>query len=146
MKVKEFAETQGITTQAVYQRLRNKARKTGKQLSDYISADTSEFTEEGYRILQDLYKQPVKSKASNSTVDIDRLNVLTTENEKQAVLIKSLQTRLEDKEREIQRLEAGIEHERQVNRMLLQALPQERPGFIRRLFSGRKEKKASDGT
>lgn len=142
MKVKEFAEAQGITAQAVYQRLKNKAKKSGKQLSDYVSADTSEITEEGYKILQNLYKQPVKQKESKRTVDNSRVNELTTENEKLTVLINSLQTRLQDKDRQISLLEESLAHERQVNRMLLESLPRERPGFFRRLFAGKQDPKA----
>ena len=119
MKVKEFADSQGITPQAVYQRLRNKAKKTGKQLSDYISDDTSEITEEGYKVLQSLYKQPVKQKESKRTVDNDRVNALSTELEKKEILIKSLETQLRDKEREISRLEESVAHERQVNRKFI---------------------------
>ena len=140
MKVKEFAESQGITTQAVYQRLKNKAKKTGKQLSDYISGDTSEITEEGYKVLQSLYKQPVKQKESKRTVDNDRVNALTTENEKLTLLVKSLETRLQDKEHEITRLEETIAHERETNRLLIESLPKQKPvGFIRRLFAGKQD-------
>lgn len=141
MKVKEFAEAQKLTPQAVYQRLRNTARKNGKQLSDYVSGDTSEITEEGYKVLQSLYKQPVKKKESKSTVDTVRVNELTTENERLSQLVNTLQARLEDKEKEIIRLESTIDHERQVNRLLLEALPRERPGFFKRLFSGKQEQK-----
>ena len=141
MKVKEFAESQGITTQAVYQRLKNKAKKSGKQLSDYVSGDTSEITEDGYKVLQSLYKQPVKQRETKSTVDDDRVNSLSVELEKKEVLIKSLESRLQDKEREISRLEETIEHERQVNRLLLESLPRERPGFFKRLFAGKQEQK-----
>lgn len=141
MKVKEFADAQGITTQAVYQRLRNKAKKTGKQLSDYISADTSEITEDGYRILQELYKQPVKSIEKKKTVDSDRINQLSTENERLNLLIKNLEQRLQDKESEISMLQESVAHERQVNRLLLESLPRERPGFFRRLFAGRPDRK-----
>ena len=144
MKVKEFADSQGITPQAVYQRLRNKAKKTGKQLSDYISDDTSEITEEGYKVLQSLYKQPVKQKESKRTVDNDRVNALSTELEKKEILIKSLETQLRDKEREISRLEESVAHERQVNRMLLESLPKDRPGFFRRLFAGKQEQKPTE--
>ena len=143
MKVKEFAESQGITTQAVYQRLRNKAKKSSKQLSDYVSGDTSEITEEGYKVLQSLYKQPVKQKETKRTVDNDRVNTLTTENERLSLLVKSLETRIQDKEREISRLEESVAHERQVNRMLLESLPRERPGIFRRLFAGKHDKKAT---
>ena len=143
MKVKEFAESQGITTQAVYQRLRNKAKKSSKQLSDYVSGDTSEITEEGYKVLQSLYKQPVKQKETKRTVDNDRVNTLTTENERLSLLVKSLETRIQDKEREISRLEESVAHERQVNRMLLESLPRERPGIFRRLFAGKQDKKAT---
>ena len=141
MKVKEFAESQGITTQAVYQRLKNKAKKSGKQLSDYVSGDTSEITEDGYKVLQSLYKQPVKQRETKSTVDNDRVNSLSVELEKKEVLIKSLENRLQDKEREISRLEETVEHERQVNRLLLESLPRERPGFFKRLFAGKQEQK-----
>lgn len=142
MKVKDFAESQGITTQAVYQRLRNKAKKTGKQLSDYVSGDTSEITEEGYKVLQSLYKQPVKQKESKHSVDNDQVNTLTTELEKKDLLIKSLESRLQDKEREIARLEETIAHERETNRLLIEALPKQKPtGFIRRLFPGKQEPK-----
>lgn len=140
MKVKEFAELQQITTQAVYQRLRNKAKKNNKQLNDYVSGDTSEITEEGYRVLQSLYKQPVKQRETKRTVDNDKVNTLTTENERLTLLIKNLEIRLQDKEREISRLEEDIAHERQVNRMLLESLPRERPGFFRRLFAGKDQK------
>ena len=139
MKVKEFADSQGITPQAVYQRLRNKAKKSSKQLSDYVSGDTSEITEEGYKVLQSLYKQPVKQKETKRTVDNDRVNALTTENERLSLLVKSLETRIQDKEREIVRLEESVAHERQVNRMLLESLPRERPGIFRRLFAGNKK-------
>ena len=141
MKVKEFAESQGITTQAVYQRLKNKAKKSGKQLSDYVSGDTSEITEDGYKVLQSLYKQPVKQRETKSTIDNDRVNSLSVELEKKEVLIKSLENRLQDKEREISRLEETVEHERQVNRLLLESLPRERPGFFKRLFAGKQEQK-----
>lgn len=146
MKIKEFAESQGITTQAVYQRLRNKAKKSGKQLSDYVSGDTSEITEEGYKVLQNLYKQPVKQKESKQTVDNDRVNALTTENEKLSLLVKSLETRLQDKEREIARLEETVQHERETNRLLIESLPKQKPaGFIRRLFAGKQEKETTTG-
>ena len=143
MKVKEFAESQGITPQAVYQRLRNKSKKAGKQLSDYVSDDTSEITEEGYKVLQSLYKQPVKQKENKRTVDSDRVNTLSTELDKKELLIKSLETQLRDKEREISLLEESLQHERQVNRMLLESLPKERPGFLRRLFPGKQDQKAT---
>lgn len=144
MKVKEFAESQGITTQAVYQRLRNKAKKSGKQLSDYVSSDTSEITEDGYKVLQSLYKQPVKQKESKHTVDNSRVNELSTEIEKKDILIKSLETRLQDKEREIARLEESIQHERETNRLLLESLPKQKPvSFIRRLFAGKQDQKAT---
>ena len=140
MKVKEFAESQGITTQAVYQRLRNTAKKNNKQLSDYVSGDTSEITEDGYKILQSLYKQPVKQKERRATGDNGKVNELTTEIERLSQLVKSLQTRLEDKEKEIERLESTVDHERQVNRLLLEAFPKRREGLFRRLFAGKKEK------
>jgi len=143
MKVKEFAESQGITTQAVYQRLKNRAKKSGKQLNDYISGDTSEITEEGYRVLQSLYKQPVKQKEIKHTVDNDQVNKLSTEIESLKQLIKSYEIRLQDKEREISRLEESVQHERQVNRMLLESLPRERPGFFKRLFAGKQETKTT---
>lgn len=143
MKVKEFAEAQGITTQAVYQRLRNKAKKTGKQLNDYVSGDTSEITEEGYKILQSLYKQPVKQRESKRTVDTNQVNTLSMEIEKKDLLIKSLESRLQDKEREISLLEESLQHERQVNRLLLESLPRERPGFFKRLFAGKQDQKAT---
>lgn len=142
MKIKEFAETQSITTQAVYQRLRNHAKKNGKQLSDYVSEDTSEITENGYKVLQFLYKQPVKQREKKATADTDRLNTLTTENERLSLLIKSLETRLQDKEKEISMLEETVAHERQVNKMLIESLPRTRPGFFRRLFPGKQEKES----
>ena len=146
MKVKEFAESQGITTQAVYQRLRNKAKKAGKQLSDYVSGDTSEITEEGYRILQSLYKQPVKQKESKRTVDSDRVKELTTENEKLNLLVNNLQTRLADKEKEISRLEETVAHERETNRLLIESLPKAKPtSFFRRLFPGKQDQKTTTG-
>ena len=139
MKVKEFAEAQGITTQAVYQRLKNYAKKSGKQLSDYISGDTSEITEDGYKVLQKLYKQPVNRKATKTTVDTEQVNSLSKDNERLTILVNTLETRLQDKDRQISMLEESLAHERQMNRLLLESLPRERPGFFRRLFSGKKD-------
>lgn len=144
MKVKEFAESQGITTQAVYQRLRNKAKKSGEQLNDYISGDTSEITEEGYKVLQNLYKQPVKQREIKRTVDNDRVKELTTENEKLNLLINNLQARLADKEKEISRLEEAVIHERETTRLLIESLPKQKPtSFFRRLFPGKQDPKAT---
>ena len=140
MKVKEFAETQGITTQAVYQRLKNRAKKTGKQLSDYVSTDTSEITEEGYKILQSLYKQPVKQKSQKTTVDTVRISELTTELEKLKEIIKGLQGRIEEKDKIISTLEESVAHERQMNRLLVEAYPKQKTGIFGRLF-GKKENK-----
>lgn len=145
MKVKEFADAQGITTQAVYQRLRNRAKKDGKQLNDYISGDTSEITEDGYKVLQSLYKQPVKQKEKKQTVDNDKINELKTEIEKLNVLVNSLQIRLQDKDKEISRLEETIAHERETNRLLIESLPKSKPvGFFRRLFPGKQDQKTTN--
>ena len=161
MKVKEFAKIQGISPQAVYQRLKTCTKKTGQPLSAYVSDDTSEITDEGYKLLRSLYKKQPKKKDPAQSVETDQVKEieilldeerklnqqLTIETEKQKEQIKALNLVITAKEREISRLEETVANERQVNRMLLESLPRERPGFFRRLFSGKQEQKpAQDKT
>lgn len=155
MKIKEFAESQGITTQAVYQRLRNATKKTGKQLSDYVSGDTSEITEEGYKLLQKLYKQPVKLKEKKQLVDSEQVNSLSTELEKvksfnqqltieterQKERINSLETLIKEKDRRIEELLSDKQKAEQRSEQLLDRIPVNRPGFFRRLLSGKQDQK-----
>lgn len=153
MKVKEFAESQGITTQAVYQRLKNASKKTGKQVSDYISVDTSEITEDGYKLLQTLYKQPIKQREKSKTVVSGQLNTLSTEIEKlkslnqqltieteiQKERISSLETLIKEKDRRIDDLISDKQKAEQRIDQLTERIPTSRPGFFKRLLSGKTE-------
>ena len=154
MKVKEFAEAQGITTQAVYQRLKKHCVKTSQKLSVYISPDTSEITEDGYTLLKSLYKAIDKPEAKQGTF---------TKQSKQQ--ISSLQADLKQKEDTINRLQSDLKHATetidyqkrtieglQQDKIFLQTLldslarrSEEKPTLLQRLF-GRKspEKKAPD--
>ena len=145
MKIKEFAESQGITTQAVYQRLKNFTRKKNTSLSDYVSADTGEITEDGYSVLQSLYKQPVKSRSTKKQTDNRDESTYVNVNE---ALIKSLNERISDKDKEIARLSEALAHERETVRLLVETLQTatKPTGFFRRLFPGKQDPKQKTDT
>lgn len=150
MTIKEFAKAQGISTQAVYQRLRKQADKEKKQLSDYVSRDTSEITEEGYKVLQSLYKQPVSKERNSQTNLQGKIDALQTEVDSQKELIKSLQSRLTDKEKEFDNLQstiADLRKDKEFLQTLLNSLTQQpKQGIIRRLFGGKQKATAQTPT
>lgn len=157
MKVKEFAEAQGITTQAVYQRLKKRCAKNKVSLSFYVSPDTSEITEDGYTLLKSLYKA-VDKEVTKPEAEID-----SSVNQEQKQ--NSLQEDLRQKEELINRLQSDLKHANdaiefqkhmieglQQDKIFLQTLldslarrSEERPTLLQRLFGKKSpEKKAPD--
>lgn len=143
MKVKEFAESQGVSAQAVYQRLKSLKSKTGKPLSTYIEPKTNELTGEGFSILQKLYSEKqqikqIKTKPLEDTVTELRLTIETLETR-----CKALQAQVDLKDKDIKRLEdqiSDLKNDKQFLKQLTETLSNKpKQGFFRRLLSGKKE-------
>ena len=152
MKVKEFAELHGVSTQAVYQRLNKFADKSGKERSDFVSRDTGEITEDGYNALQDMYKLSNKKKGSSqSTLTSlkDQVANLQSEIDLKNKLIASLESRLQDKEKEVEQLNiqvVDLKADKQFLQTMLEGLTRKpKQGFFRRLFAGSAKTEPAEG-
>lgn len=145
MKVKEFAESQGVSPQAVYQRLKGLKGKTGKPLSAYVEPKSNELTGEGLEILQKLYRDKQQVKQIPTKTVETRLSEAKVTIENLETRCQSLQAQVDLKDREIQRLEDQIKELRN-DKQFLQSLAENlsnkpKQGFIKRLLSGNKENK-----
>lgn len=143
MKVKEFAESQGVSTQAVYQRLKGLKSKTGKPMSAYIEPKTNELTGEGLEILQKLYKDKQQVKQIPVKTVETQLNEAKATIETLETRCKGLQIQIDLKDKEITRLEgqiAELKNDKQFLQSLAENLSKKpKQGFIKRLLSGNKE-------
>lgn len=95
MTIKEFAKMQGITTQAVYQRI----KAAGLKLSDIKKNNSAELTAEGLEACKRLYSTDNEDVKRENKAIKEQLKALEAEN-------ADLKKTLEAKEQEINRLTA----------------------------------------
>lgn len=93
MKIKDFAKKQGVSVQAVYQRLKS----ANIDISGIKDGVTGELTDDGLKICEKLYLKNDSSKDKEIAALNDRLNALMSEND-------SLKVTLKQKEKEIEQL------------------------------------------
>ena len=148
MKVKEFAEQQGVSSQAVYQRINGLKRKTKRPLSDYIEPKTNELTGECLELLTTLYREKKQIKEIPSKGIDDQLNEAKQTIEKLELERQALQKEVDSQKQTIERLVAQISELRN-DKQFLQTLASNlsknsKQSFIRRLFAGKGSGTASD--
>lgn len=143
MKVKEFADQQGVSSQAVYQRLKGLKSKTEKPLSAYIEPKTNELTGEAVEILTKLYRDKQQIKQIPTKTVESQVAELKSTIENLETRIKGLQEQVELKDKQINQLESQVEelkNDKQFLKTIAENLTKKpKQGFIKRLLSGNKE-------
>lgn len=142
MTIKEFAKEKGVSTQAVYQKI----KAAGLEISGLRAENSSELTVDGLEAVNQLFVKQSK-KIDNKNKLVDRINEL----EKQvATLENALQEARADRDRWAAQAEAAQQTAQQaqaLNMATLKALPApqpsaERRGLLARLFG---RNKGTDG-
>lgn len=99
MTINEFAKKRGISTQAVYQRM----KKSSVDLKAIKDAKTGELTEEGLETLNNLFSKDGTTADKEKTALIDKIaalkNELNTERLKNELLNKRLEELESDRDR-----------------------------------------------
>lgn len=142
VKIKEFAESQGVSRQAVY----NAIRKKGLQ-ADKLTDDNGDLTEEGLATVQGLFsgssvnRKPDKllQTVNELKASVDKLSELLTAQQKtideQAAVIKSLTESVDRLSKTADRESINVSQAQQITAMLKIS----REPLLKRLFAGKKE-------
>lgn len=141
MTVKEFANSYGISAQAVYQKIKDRGIEIG-QLKD---KDGKNLSKEGLSVLASLFNnEPLKvdEKDKELKAKIQHLEeenaILKAEVERQ----KAVQQMKDDM---IDMLKGQLDYMQKLQALTLQRIPDHRPTLWQRL-TGRTEKKADENT
>lgn len=102
MTIKEFAKSQGITTQAVYQRI----KAAGIDLASIRKGNTAELTAEGLETCKRLYSKADEAIKKENKALKERLEALEKENNALQTDLKSREQEIEQKEQEIKKITA----------------------------------------
>lgn len=138
MTIKQFAKEKGVSTQAVYQKI----KAAGLEISDLRAENSAELTESGLKAVNQLFVKQ-KEKTDNKEKLVDRVKEL----EKQVSMLESaLQEARADRDRWAAQAEAAQQTAQQaqaLNMATLKALPApqppaERRGLLARLFNRNK--------
>jgi len=138
MTIKEIAKEKGVSTQAVYQKI----KAAGLKISDLRAENSVELTESGLKAVNQLFV-----KQSETTVNKNKLVDKIKELEKQVSMLESaLQEARADRDRWAAQAEAAQQTAQQaqaLNMATLKALPAQQPpaerrGLLARLFSRNK--------
>jgi septal ring factor EnvC (AmiA/AmiB activator) len=99
LTVKEFAKAAGVTTAAVYKRL----KVNGLDIAELKDPDTGKLTPEGIEQLQALFGGSQPELTTELTTEVDRL---TTELMELSTKLKALETELSDTKAELESMKA----------------------------------------
>ena len=102
MTIKEFAKSQGITTQAVYQKI----KAAGIDLASIRKENTAELTAEGLEVCKRLYSKADETIKKENMVLKERLEALEKERNALQIALDSKEQEIEQKEQEIKRITA----------------------------------------
>ena len=102
MTIKDFAKSQGVTTQAIYQRI----KAAGIDLASIKKESSAELTAEGLETCKRLYSKPDETIKKENKALKERLEALEKENNALQMDLESKKQEIEKKEREIERITA----------------------------------------
>lgn len=102
MTIKEFAKSQGVTTQAVYQKI----KAAGIDLASIKKENTAELTAEGLEACKRLYLKADETIKKENTALKERLQTLEKENNALQMALNSKEQEIAQKEQEIAKITA----------------------------------------
>ena len=142
MKIKEFAESRGITRQAVY----NSISKKGKKVSQFTDS-SGNLTDEGMKTLEEWFPEGEVNKRLDKYLEnivelqasVDRLSKVVEEQQKtiseQSAVIKAQMDTIDRLSAMADRESVNVSQAQQITAMLKIS----REPLLKRLFAGKKE-------
>ena len=141
MTVKEFANSYGISAQAVYQKVKDRGIELG-QLKDKNGKNLSQ---EGLSVLASLFTNEVKKIDETGKEIKARMQHLEEENAILKAELEKSKALLQMKDEMVDMLKNQLDYMQRLQALTLQRMPDHRPTLWQRL-TGRTEKKADENT
>ena len=139
MTIKQFAEEQGISTQAVYKKIKERKLNVN-QLKD---EEGKELSQEGIGILANLFGNERKKVEEKNNDFQPKIQHLEEENAILKAELEKVKALLQMKDSMIDMLKSQLDYMQRLQALTLQRIPDQRPTLWQRL-TGKTGKKAEE--